>query len=459
MLNLKIMMENRGNMIKRNSKTYYGRETKKALENFQISGLHNKKILIYSIVSIKKAAAISNVFTRRLNKKIGNAIVRVCDETLKGKLDSQFLLDVFQAGAGTSTNMNINEVIANRATQILKRPVHPNDHVNMSQSTNDVFPSAVRIACLRLLPDLADNLAKLQISLNKKSKEFTKVLKSGRTHLQDAVPITLGQEFHAYSTSIKENITKIKHVSNVLKKLNLGGTAIGTGFNTHPRYRKIVLNHLRKITGLNLGSKEDLIEATQNSKDFLELSGVLRLAAVDLIRISNDLRLLNSGPKTGFNEIILPEVQFGSSIMPGKINPSIPEALNMICFQVIGNDLAILMATQAGQLELNIMNPAIAHNLLQSTEILANGIKMFNEKCIKGIKANKGLCNYYLENSMGTATALAPYIGYDKTAKIVKESLKTNKSIKYLIIKQKLLTKEQLKKILSYNNLTKPNLE
>jgi len=446
------------------SNAYYGIFTARALENFQVSNLRFDIELIKALAYVKVAAAKTNMRLKLLDKKKGNAIIKAANDVLKGKFDNEFNLDIFQAGAGTSTNMNINEVIAKRASEILKAKknddfVHPNDHVNLSQSSNDAFPSALRVACLKLLPKLINNLTSLQKSLYKKSKQFNKILKSGRTHLRDAVPITLGQEFHAYSVSIKDNIMNIKNALNSLSQINMGGTAIGTGFNTHPAYKSLVIKNLKQITKLNLSYKEDLIEATQNSRDFLEVSGLLRLLAVDLIRIANDIRLLSSGPGTGLNEIILPTVQPGSSIMPGKVNPSIAEALNMVCFHVVGNDLAILMACQAGQLELNVMTPVIAYNLLQSIGIMSNGANMFDKKCIRGIKSNKAACNYYLLHSLGIATALTPYLGYDKVAEMVEESLIRNKPVIDIVKEKNLLSKKQLRRIFNYRYLTSPNLK
>jgi len=446
------------------SEAYWGTQTQRAVENFPISTLKPHPIYINSTVIIKKAAATVNSHLELLKNKEVKAIIQTCDEILSGKLIDQFVVDPYQAGAGTSHNMNVNEVIANRANEILGATlgsykfIHPNDHVNMSQSTNDVIPTAIRIACLYTLPQLITNLTYLSHSFLIKSREFKTIIKSGRTHLQDALPITLGQEFSGYTQAVKNDIKRIERSANNLLKIGIGGTAVGTGINTHPKYHQLMIKELSKLTKLSLKPSGNLFESMQNTADFLDLSSTLRILAHTLIRIGNDLRLLSSGPKTGLAEIRLPEVQAGSSIMPGKVNPTIVEMLTMVCFQVIGYDQAILQASLSGQLELNIMFPLIAYNLLEQIKILTNAIYIFNKKCIIRMKANIEVCRFWFERSLGIAAILTPYLGYDKVANLVKESLKTNKSIKDLAIKKGLLTKTEAVKLFSISKLAKPNL-
>ena len=442
---------------------YFGIHTQRSIETFQVSKKRINFELFLTITEIKIAAAKTNMELGLLNKKIGNAIIKACKEILNGKLNREFVVDIFQAGAGTSTHMNVNEVIANRAIEILKgkkgdyRLVHPNDHVNMGQSTNDVFPSAIRISTYFKLISLINNLNLLNKELLKKSNEFKAVLKSGRTHLQDAVPMTLGQEFHAYAYMVEKDIQRIKKTMDFLIKLNIGGNAIGTGINTNVKFKKKIIINLRMINKVNWKSSEDYISDTQSVTDFLDVSEMLKIIAIDLIKIANDFRLLSSGPITGLKEIKLPAIEPGSSIMPGKINPSIAEMMNMICFQVIGNNEAISYSAQAGQLELNVMMPLIAHDLLDSLDILNNGIKIFINKCIIGIKVNKEVCKYYFEHSMGLATLLNPYIGYDKASWVVKESLKTGKSISGVVLEKRLLTKDKLDEIFNIKKIAGTN--
>ena len=432
----------------------YGIHTQRAKENFQISGKTLPLEIFYAIAEIKIAAANANYGLKLLNNKKRNTIIKAAKEILKGKHDKEFVIDAFQAGAGTSTHMNINEVIANRALQLLKRKkgnykvIHPNDDVNKGQSSNDVFPSAIKMVVVKKIKDLIIALRELKISLSRKAKEFKSVKKSGRTHLQDAVPITLGQEFHAYATTIEKNILRINNNIKYLLELNIGKNAIGTGINTNPKFSKLIIKHLIKLNKIPWKESKDPIYTTQNITDFLQFSETIKSLAVDLNKIANDLRLLSSGPNTGLREIKLPAVEPGSSIMPGKVNPSIAEMLNMVCFQVIGNNEAISEATAAGQLELNVMTPLIAKNLIENIEILTKAIKTFNERCVKGIKADKEVCQYYFEHSVGLATLLNPYIGYDKAAEIVNKSLRTGKTIAQLVLEKKLLTKEQLDKLL-----------
>ncbi|MEK6922598.1 MAG: aspartate ammonia-lyase, partial [Nanoarchaeota archaeon] len=435
---------------------YFGIHTQRTIENFQISGRTLHLELFHAIAEIKEAVAKTNLDLKLLRKHEARAIIKAAQEAQKGKFDNQFLVDIFQAGAGTSTHMNVNEVIANRAIEILHGKkgdytlIHPNDQVNLGQSTNDVFPTAVKISAVKGLFRLIETLETLEKSLLIKSKEFKKIIKSGRTHLQDAVPITLGQEFHAYTSLIKKDITRIKEAISFLLYLNIGMNAIGTGINTYLGFRKRIISNLKKINKLPWKEARDPIEATQSTTDFLEAADALKATSVDLIKIANDLRLLSSGPNTGLREINLPPIEPGSSIMPGKINPSMAEMLNMVCFQVIGYEEAIAVAAQAGQLELNVMLPLIAHNLLESINILNNATEVFSKKCIQGVKANKEVCQYYLEHSAGLATALSPYIGYDKATEIVKESLKTGIPISQVALKKRLMRKSDLDRILNY---------
>ncbi|MFX0132570.1 MAG: aspartate ammonia-lyase [Candidatus Hodarchaeota archaeon] len=439
---------------------YYGIQTQRALENFPVSGIKEHPNFIKAYVFIKKAAALSHIELVRLDKEIGDNIIKACDEILEGKLQDQFVIDVFQAGAGTSFNMNVNEVIANRALEIMGesrgdyKKINPNDHVNMAQSTNDTFPTAMHIATLLSLEELFPILNKLQSSLNQKGNEFKDIIKSGRTHLQDAVPTSLGIEFVAYSESIGQLIHRIKSSSELLEELAIGGTAVGTGVNTHPKYHDLIIKNLKELTGLKLKKPKDLRRAMQSMLGMSAISSSLKELALELIRIANDLRLLSSGPTTGLAEIKLPAVQPGSSIMPGKINPVILECLNMVAFQIVGNDLAVSMAVQAGQLELNVMMPVIIHNVLQSIQILINYLPNVIEKCILGIEANQERCLRYLDKNTALATFLNPYIGYLEAAKVAKESLEKNVSIFELILQKGLLTEDELNKIFDPKFLT-----
>jgi len=438
--------------------SYYGIHTQRSINNFKISNLKFQSELIYSIAKLKIACAKANSELNLLEKKKSSAIQKACKEIIEGKLKDQFPLDIFQSGSGTSTHMNVNEVIANRANELLGKKVHPNDDVNKGQSTNNVIPSAIRITTLILLTSLLENVRRLQKDLYNKGKEFYSILKSGRTHLQDAVPITLGQEFNAYSTAISKHILRLEETEKFLKVLGIGGNAVGTGLNTSPKFRELIIKHLNKETKMDFSATKDGIESTQFLTDIVALSSVLKNLAVDINKIANDLRLLSSGPKTGFNEINLPPVEPGSSIMPGKINPSICEAVNMACIKVIGNDSTLTLACTAGNLDLNTHIPLIGYTIVESMEIMSNSSRMFADKCIEGITANKRQCKYYVENSMALATALNPYLGYDKVASLVKESLKTGKTVKELVLKKKLMKKDKLEKILDPENLTQPNL-
>ncbi|MFC1754906.1 aspartate ammonia-lyase [Thermoproteota archaeon] len=441
---------------------YYGITTQRVLQDFKISGLRINPKFLKSYIIVKKACVIANMNLGILDLKIGKAIIQASDEILNGKLMDQFHIDVFQMGAGTSFNMNCNEVLANRANEILGSKkgdynlVNPNDHVNMSQSTNDTFPTTMRIAVLLQLNDLNSELYELEKSFFEKSVLFDSIIKSGRTHLQDAVPIRLGQEFKAYSKTISKSRDSIQNAGNFCREIGIGGTAIGTGLNTKIGYREEVLDQLNKITGLNLTISENLIESMQSQSAIVGVSSSLRNLALELIRISNDLRLLSSGPKTGFAEIHLPSIAAGSSIMPGKINPSILEMLGMVSFQVVGNDLTISMATQAGQLELNVMMPVMAFNILFSIEILTNAIRQTRIKCIDGIEADERKCTYYASSTLGLATILNPIIGYKKAGEIVTRALKENKTILDVIREDKILSEDEIKKLMDPSTMTEP---
>jgi aspartate ammonia-lyase len=443
---------------------YYGVQTARAVENFKISAWQFPAEFVRSLAWIKAAAAISNRELGLLDSKKADAIEKVAMSIANGELLEHFVVDVFQAGAGTSFHMNINEVIANRACELLgskkgdHKLVSPNDHVNMGQSTNDVIPTAMRLTGLALSRPLLLALDKLAASLERKSAEFDSIIKSGRTHLQDAVPLRLGQEFGGYAAAIRRAKDAISHASSSFSELGLGGSAAGTGLNTHPEFRLKVVKHLNEITGFQLKTASNYFEAMQSMAVFTGLSGALRNLAVESIRIANDFRLLASGPNTGFNEIQLPAVQPGSSIMPGKVNPVMAEMLNMVGFQVIGMDACITLAAQAGQLELNVMMPVIAYNLFVSLSILTNALNTFREKCVEGITANPEVCKKYAENTLALATVLNPYIGYLNAAEVVKESLRSGRTIKEIVHERKLLTEEQWKELFDPAKLTEPNL-
>jgi len=444
--------------------SYYGVQTRRAVENFPISGLKLQPVFVESYVLIKKASALANAELGVLNKKISRAVIKASDEILSGKLTEHFAVDVYQAGAGTSFNMNTNEVIANRATEILGGKkgdydiVNPNDHVNMAQSTNDTFPTAMRISSLLMLKKLLPVIKNFEITLWKKSREFNSVIKSGRTHLQDASPLTLGQEFSGYAENVRKHYELVLNTQKHLSIIGLSGTAVGTGLNTHVKYRTLVIKKLSLLTGLKLKPAKNYFEAMQSMLPFTVLSSALRNFAADITRIANDIRLLTSGPATGLGEIILPAVQPGSSIMPGKVNPSMAEMVNMVCFQVIGNDLTVALASQAGQLELNVMMPVIAYNILWSMEILKNGLREFDKRCISGIKANKKKCREYAERSISIVTVLNPIIGYSKAAEIAKDAVKTGKSIVEVIREKNILSEKEIKNILDLKKLTRPGL-
>ncbi|HEX4020440.1 MAG TPA: aspartate ammonia-lyase [Acidobacteriaceae bacterium] len=444
------------------AKAYYGAQTARAVENYPISGMRAHPLLIKAFGMVKAAAAQANKELKLVEADRADAIVQAAREVIDGQWDEEFLVDVFQAGAGVSFHMNTNEVIANRASEILGgklgayEKVHPNDHVNYGQSTNDVFPTGMRVGTLLVLETLYPGLDGLAGSLEKKAKEFHKVMKSGRTHLQDAVPIRLGQEFAAYAVAMRKAHKNIARAADELRELGLGGSAVGTGINTHPDYRKKAIAHLAKLSGQKLVAAKDMRWAMQSNACMGDVSAALRGLALEVIRITNDLRLLASGPNTGLGEINLPSLQPGSSIMPGKINPVIPELAAMVSFQVIGNDTAVAYAVQAGQLELNVMMPTMAYNVMQSVTILATMLRQFDRQCIRGITANEARCQMYAESTVSLATALNPYIGYAKAAEIVKESVATGRSIIEIAREKKLLSEKEIAEILDPVRMTEP---
>ena len=441
---------------------YYGVQTARAVANFPISGLMPHPEFIRATAMVKWAAAAANLACGKLAPEIGKAIQQAAQEVIDGRWHEQFVVDVFQAGAGTSHNMNANEVIANRAIERLGgvrgdyARVHPNDHVNMSQSTNDVFPTAMRVASLLMLTPLLAAMDRLAAALAEKGQAFDGILKSGRTHLQDAVPIRLGQEFSGYARAIERARDRIAASRAALCELGLGGSAVGTGINTHSQYQKKVVAALAKYTGLPLVPSPNLFERMQSMADFVALSGGLRELAVELIRIANDLRLLSSGPRTGFAEITLPPVQPGSSIMPGKVNPVMAEVTNMVAFHVIGNDLTVALAAQAGQMELNVMMPVINFNLLQSIHILTHNLALFTDRCVKGITADRARCLAYAEATVGLATILNSAIGYEAAAVVAKESATTGRPVRALIIEKNLLSPDDVDRLLDPILITEP---
>ncbi|OGW84310.1 MAG: aspartate ammonia-lyase [Omnitrophica bacterium GWA2_52_8] len=444
---------------------YYGVETARAIENYPISGLRFHPAFIGALAVIKKSCALANMRLKRLDGKRGRAIVRACDEIMEGKLKDQFITDVLQSGAGVSAHMNANEVITNRALELMGKKkgdyefLHSHDHVNMGQSTNDVIPTAIRLGALSLVAEFKLSSQALEKAFAGKAAEFKAVVKAGRTHMQDAAPITLGQEFSGYARQLEKARERILALSENLRELGIGGSAVGTGLNTTLEYRKQVIRFLREQSGLPVKSAKNLFEVMQSDADMAGLSGGLRNYALVLIQISNDLRLLSSGPKTGFAEIVLPARQPGSSIMPGKVNPVMAEVTAQVAFQVLGNDQAIAFAVNGGQLELNVMRPVIAHNLMQSLEILKNLCRVLRLYCIEGITADKGRCLHYAETSYGIAAALNPYIGYSKGAECVKESVKSGKTLRQVVLDKGYLGAQELDRILSPSNLTRPKIK
>jgi aspartate ammonia-lyase len=446
------------------AEAYYGIQTDRAIENFPISGLKPKPAYVNATVHIKKCAATVHKKLRLLESGKADAIIQACNEILSGRFQEWFVVDVYQAGAGTSHNMNVNEVIANRAIELLGGNkgdyslIHPNDDVNMAQSTNDVCPTAIRISAAVQGQQLQSSLQKLEEALLEKSCEFDPIIKSGRTHLQDAVPVRLGQEFGAYATSIRKNRESIQIATELNKELGIGGTAAGTGLNAHPQYRALAVQELSASTGIAFTMADDYFEAMQSLRPFVALSGAVRCLAQDLIRIANDLRLLSSGPKTGLAEIMLPALQPGSSIMPGKVNPVLAEMMDMVCFQAIGCDTTILMAAQAGQLELNVMMPVVAFNLLHEIEIINNACVVFAERCIRGIQADAARCQAYAESSMSVVTVLNPRIGYAAAAEVAKEYISSGKSIRQIVLEKGLLNKEELAQLFDLREMTEPGI-
>ncbi len=456
---------------------YWSAQTQRAIHNFPISGLKQYPAFIWAMAMIKRAAAEVHGDLRLFKdieisgdlvsgQDISKAIVNAADEVISGRWNDQFVVDPIQAGAGTSHNMNCNEVIANRANELLgyglgsvQKPIHPNDHVNMAQSTNDTIPTALRLGCLWRLDELLEALADLAEALQQKSVEFDGIVKSGRTHLQDAVPVRLGQEFGAYAVSTRHNRQKIMDSAASLLRLGIGGTATGTGLNAHPQYRQRMIVILRRLTGFQLTESENLFESMQSMGDLIFFSGALRTLAQDLTRIANDFRLLSSGPSTGLDEIRLPAVQPGSSIMPGKVNPVLAEMLNMAMFQVMGNDLTILLAGQAGQLELNVMMPIIGYNLFQSMDIIINAVSTFTQKCVRGIQANPVKAEGWLAKNAILVTALNPVIGYSKGAEVAKEAMHSGRTVREVVIEKRYLTAEEADRLLNVRSLTEGGIQ
>ena len=443
---------------------YYGIQTLRGIENFNISGitLNFFPLLINALAMVKMAAAKANYELGLLDKSVSDAIIRACNEIRNGKFHSNFAIDMIQGGAGTSTNMNANEVIANRALEILGHErgeyqyCHPNNHVNLSQSTNDAYPTAIKIALINSNKTLISVLKELILSFRSKGEEFADVIKMGRTQLQDAVPMTLGQAFEAYATTLEEEVQRLDENVNLFLEVNMGATAIGTGINSDPGYAGKVISHLQKITGLKIVNAHNLVEATQDTGAFVMYSSAIKRTAIKLSKICNDLRLLSSGPRTGFNEINLPPMQPGSSIMPGKVNPVIPEVVNQIAFKVIGNDLTVSLSAEAGQLELNVMEPVMVQSIFESVEMLKNGMVTLKTRCIDGITANRERCRELVMNSIGLVTALNPVLGYETCSKLAKEALEENRGVYDLVLEKKLLTKDQLDTLLLPENMIIP---
>jgi aspartate ammonia-lyase len=463
-------MKNRKTRIEKDSlgtrlipaEAYYGIETLRALENFPISGLRFHPDFIWALAVIKKACSLSNRSLGRLDGRRAGAIIKACEEVMAGIHNGEFVTDALQSGAGVSIHMNANEVITNRALEILGHKkgdhshLHSHDHVNMGQSTNDVIPTALRLSALKLSAEFRAASKKLENSLMKKAREFRAIVKAGRTHLQDAAPVTLGQEFTGWAVQLQKGRKRLELLARGLLELGIGGSAVGTGLNTSVRYRKAVVGNLKKLTGFPVKSARNLFAVMQNDADFAAVSGGLRDYSLSMIQIANDLRLLSSGPNTGLGEIRLPALQPGSSIMPGKVNPVIPEVTAQVGFQVIGNDTAIAFAAASGECELNVMRPVIIHNLLQSFEILKNTLEVLRIRCVDGIQADRERCRYYAESSFGIAAALNPVIGYSKAAECVKEAIKTKRTLRQVVLSKGLLTEKELARILSPEKLTQP---
>lgn len=446
------------------AEAYYGIQTLRAVENFPITGYRIHEDLIKGMAMVKKAAALANMDVKGLYPELGEAIVKAADEMIEGQWQDQIIVDPIQGGAGTSINMNVNEVLANRALELMGKVkgdyfhCSPNTHVNMSQSTNDAFPSAIHIAVLNLLENLLATMEDMHAVFQQKAQEFNHVIKMGRTHLQDAVPIRLGQEFEAYSRVISRDIKRIQQSRQHLYELNMGATAVGTGLNAYPRYIELVVKHLAEISGLPLIGAEHLVDATQNTDAYTEVSAALKVCMMNMSKIANDLRLMASGPRAGLGEINLPARQPGSSIMPGKVNPVMAEVINQVAFQVIGNDHTICLASEAGQLELNVMEPVLVFNLLQSISIMNNAFRTFTDNCLKGIKANEEKLKEYVEKSAGLITAVNPHIGYEAAARIAREAILSGAPIRELCLKYDVLTEEELNLILDPYEMTHPGI-
>ncbi|MCJ7628022.1 MAG: aspartate ammonia-lyase, partial [Longimicrobiales bacterium] len=443
---------------------YYGVQTLRALENFNISGvpLALYPVLIEALTRVKLAAARANADLGLLSRPVADAIEQACHEVIGGKLQNHFVVDMIQGGAGTSTNMNANEVIANRALEILGYEkgqyefCHPNNHVNLSQSTNDVYPTALKLALMESNQKLIKVLLRLTAAFREKATSFSKILKMGRTQLQDAVPMTLGQTFAAWATTLEEEVERLEQNAALFLEVNMGGTAIGTGINAHPAYGPKVIENLREISGFDIRRAADLVEATQDTGAFVMYSSALKRLAVKLSKVCNDLRLLSSGPRTGINEINLPAMQPGSSIMPGKVNPVIPEVVNQIAFKVIGNDLTVTLAAEAGQLELNVMEPVIAQSLFESIEMLKNGMTTLQQRCVEGITANEAVCRRQVERSIGLVTALVPRLGYEICSHLALEALEHDRGVYELVLEKELLSREELDQLLDPENMVGP---
>ena len=442
------------------SAALYGVQTLRAVQNFPISGLRPLAPFVIAQVWIKKAAALTHRDTGRLEPRLADAIAKAADEVLAGQHLDQFVVDPYQAGAGTSHNMNANEVLANRANELLGgrrgsyKPVHPNDHVNMAQSTNDTIPTNIRLACLAELGPLLRAFEGLRDALAAKGREFDDIVKAGRTHLQDAMPIRLGQEFTAYAGSIDRGIRRVNDSADYLRDLGIGGSAVGTGVTVEPEYPALMIKHLKEITGLDLRVGSDRVQLMQSMGDVAAFSAMLKVLAVDLSKIVSDLRLMVMGPRTGIDEIKLPAVQPGSSIMPGKVNPSVPEMVNQVCFQVLGLDTTVAIASEHGQLELNVMMPVIAFNVLLEMRILTNAGKVLTERTVRGIEANRGMCEHWVERSAALATALAPLIGYERAAELSKQSVKENVLIRDLVKRENVLPAAQIDEVLDLRKMT-----
>jgi fumarate hydratase class II len=444
----------------------YGAQTMRAVHNFPVSGLKPYRAFVWGMAVIKQAAALVHMDLGMLDEERGTAIVEAAQEVIEGRWEDQFVVDPFQAGAGTSHNMNVNEVIANRANQILgyriddpAKPVHPNDHVNMAQSTNDTIPTAIRLGSLWRLDELTGEIDRLATELRARASEFDGVVKSGRTHLQDAVPVRLGQEFGGYARAVERDAGRIRRAAEGMRRLGIGGTATGTGLNAHPEYHARMVQKLSDLTGLVLYQSDNLFESMQSMADAVDFSASMRTLAVTLDRIANDFRLLSSGPATGLDEIRLPAVQPGSSIMPGKVNPVLAEMLNMACFHIMGNDLTVMMAGQAGQLELNVMMPIIAHNLFEMMQVLIGATRAFTDKCVAGLQANPEKAEGWLAKNAILVTALNPVIGYLKGAEVAKEAMATNRTIKEVVVEKGYLTKDEADRILDARKMTEGGIQ